>query len=468
MFYAFILLAYLAMGREYEVEIEGYGGLPDRAAAVLSLNDMGGWTKAAPALYPHQWSWDSAFISIGLAHLDSGRAMSELRTLFKRRWTNGKVPHIVFNPLAPPNSYFPGSEHWTNTGCFPGAPPFTSALCQPPVHAMGVWRVRELAMERGDADEMREVEDFLKEIYPGLLAWHRYLLTDRDPEASGLVTIYHPWESGTDNSPRWDAALDAVRVGEMPGFQRRDLSHVEDPSERPTDEEYARYIWLVEEIKRERCDETALQRKHPFRVKDVLMSAILVRANSTLLRIAEVVGAPDEDVEEISGWEKLGRSGLEGCWDEEYGLCFDHDVISDSPMRARTVAGFSPLVSGCLSPERTGKLLETMDSVHFLGNGDLERPLIPSTSPSEGRFHPRSYWRGPVWPVMSWLIWRSLLDLGERSRAGSIMRESLDEISEGGFAEYFEPFTGRPLGSRDQSWTAAVVIDWWDHLQRTS
>jgi len=28
------------------------------------------------------------------------------------------------------------------------------------------------------------------------------------------------------------------------------------------------------------------------------------------------------------------------------------------------------------------------------------------------------------------------------------------------FAEYFEPFSGEPLGSLDQSWTAAVALDW--------
>ena len=54
----------------------------DRATSVLRRNDMGGWTRAAPDLYPHQWSWDSAFIAIGLAHLDVRRAASELTTLF--------------------------------------------------------------------------------------------------------------------------------------------------------------------------------------------------------------------------------------------------------------------------------------------------------------------------------------------------------------------------------------------------
>ncbi len=64
------------------------------AEQILRKNDMGGWTKAAPELYPHQWSWDSAFIAIGLAHLDTARAARELLTLFAHQWKSGKVsPH---------------------------------------------------------------------------------------------------------------------------------------------------------------------------------------------------------------------------------------------------------------------------------------------------------------------------------------------------------------------------------------
>jgi glucosylglycerate hydrolase len=83
-----------------------------KANDVLRRNDMGGWTKAALEFYPHQWSWDSAFIAIGLAHLDTRRAVRELETLFARQWKTGKVPHIVFNEGAPPESCFPGPEHW--------------------------------------------------------------------------------------------------------------------------------------------------------------------------------------------------------------------------------------------------------------------------------------------------------------------------------------------------------------------
>jgi len=44
---------------------------------------------------------------------------------------------------------------------------------------------------------------------------------------------------------------------------------------------------------------------------------------------------------------------------------------------------------------------------------------------------------------------------------GRTPRASLGQIAAAGkFAEYFEPFTGKPLGSLHQSWTAAIALDW--------
>jgi len=437
-------------------------GLISGAETVLLHNDMGGWTRASPTLYPHQWSWDSAFIAIGLAHMDVRRAARELETLFAGQWRDGKVPHIVFNPYAPPGSYFPGPEHWATAAESPDAPPRptrTSGLCQPPVHAFAARRVLEVARER-NGEELGDVHRFLRSMYPKLLAWHRYLAAERDPEESGLVTIFHPWESGTDNSPRWDEPLDAVQIGEVPHYERKDLQHVEDASERPTDLEYDRYLWLVELVKRVRYDERAIYGSHPFLVKDVLASSILVAANEALLDIAEVVDAPDDERDEVSTFIERGRAGLEGCWDAELGLCLDHDLRRDTPLRVRTVAGFAPLVAGGLEPERLKTLVNNLRSPDFLGYPGLRWSLPPSTSPREPRFHPRTYWRGPAWPVINWLLWWSLERAGERDHAARLREEALDQLASDGFAEYFEPLTGEPLGSGDQSWTAAVALDW--------
>ena len=439
----------------------GVGELAARAAAVLEGNDMGGWTRAAPNLYPHQWSWDSAFIAIGLAHLDTGRAAEEIRTLLNHQWRNGKVPHIVFNPDAPPESYFPGPEHWASAADSPDAPSNparTSGLCQPPAHAIAAKRILEIAWRRGD--DVAGTREFLREVYPGLLAWHRYLATARDPEGSGLVTIFHPWESGTDNSPRWSAAMGRVEVGEMPDYERPDLDHVPDPSERPTGPEYDRFIWLVEVNKRAGCDESVLYETSPFLVKDVLASAILVRANEALLEMAEISEAPDEDRATIQAWIERGRAGLDERWDPKLGLCLDYDLRAGEPLEARTIAGFAPLISGTDKPYRLRTLLDAFDSRAFSGHPDLRLPLPPGTSPEELEFHPRSYWRGPVWPVMNWLLWWSLVKAGEKERASRLRTDGLAQLSDGRFGEYYEPFTGEPLGSDEQSWTAAVALDW--------
>src|SRR5829696_1483392 len=433
----------------------------DRAAGVLRGNDVGGWTRAAPNLYPHQWSWDSAFIAIGLAHLDASRAAQELSILFGGQWANGKVPHIVFNPDAPPGSYLLGPEHWAPATSYPDVPvpANTSALCQPAVHAVAALHVWEVA-EKGGGGAADKARALIKNLYPKLLSWHRYLLTERDPEGSGLVTIYHPWESGTDNSPRWDKALEPVEVGELPPYERYDLRFVDEASERPTKEEYDRYLWLVELLRKASYEEAVIQRSHPFLVKDVLFSAILVAANEALLSLAGLVEAPDEDRARIEDWISRGRRGLEDCWEPELDLCLDHDLRVDKPLHARTIAGFAPLVAAHAGSERLDALQENLFSPAFAGNGALRWPLPPSTSPDEARFNPRAYWRGPVWPIISWLIWRSLKRIGEKERADILRDAALEQLASASFAEYYEPFTGEPLGSDDQSWTAAVALDW--------
>ena len=46
-----------------------------QAKKVLDFNWTGRYTQPGPRLYPHQWSWDSAFIAIGYAHYDQSRAV---------------------------------------------------------------------------------------------------------------------------------------------------------------------------------------------------------------------------------------------------------------------------------------------------------------------------------------------------------------------------------------------------------
>ena len=45
-------------------------------------------------------------------------------------------------------------------------------------------------------------------------------------------------------------------------------------------------------------------------------------------------------------------------------------------------------------------------------------------------------------------------------RAERIRADSAALVAAGGFAEYFDPFTGEGLGGGSFSWTAATWLDW--------
>ncbi len=431
--------------------------LHERAAAVLHGNDAGGWTRASPRLYPHQWNWDSAFIAIGWAHLDVRRAMTELEQLFAAQWPSGMVPHIVFR-AGPGVPYFPGPEWWDCSVTPPGAasPVRTTGICQPPVHALALRRIWQLTPE-----PLRpEIRGRIGALFPRLVRWHRYLATQRDPEASGLVTTYHPWE-GTDNSPRWDRALARIEAPRPGPYTRLDASELGDPSQRPADWDYDRYLWLVGLLRKYRYDDELICRHYPFLIKDVFFSAVLVAANAALLGLADVAGAGDGDRERLARWLDRGRAGLASRFDAGSGLCLDYDVRAGEHIRLRTFAAFAPLFARTADEAQRAAQLRLLDSAGFCGEPRLRWRLLPSTSPAEPAFEPRNYWRGPVWPVINWLLWDSLNELGCAARADELRRDSLAQIAASGeFNEYFEPFTGKPLGSPRQSWTAAVTLDW--------
>jgi hypothetical protein len=364
----------------------------------------------------------------------------------------------VVNPRA--RDYFPGPDWWASARTSAAAPRDreTSGLVQPPVHAIAAQRILQLAIDQ-KADSMVER---VRALYPRLLAWHRYLASARDPSASGLLVIYHPWESGTDNSPRWDSTLARVQVGDIPAYQRHDLKHVADPSERPSHSEYDRYIWLVELLKQARYDDAEIQREHPFQIRDVLMSAIFAVACGALAKVAHNLGGHTREIDELHVYSRRFQAGVEQAWDDEVCLALDWDVAIGQPVRVQTCAGLAPLLLSECPDDLLARVIERLQGAGFVGADGLAYRVVPSTVPGSPGFHARSYWRGPTWPVVNWLFWLALRQHGRLSLAAELRSASLAQLERptSQFAEYFEPYTAEPLGSLEQSWTAAVALDW--------
>ncbi|MDQ3402983.1 MAG: glycogen debranching protein [Actinomycetota bacterium] len=428
-----------------------------RAAYVLRGNSAGAMTRAAPDLYPHQWSWDAAFVAVGLAHIDIRRACAELDSLFAGQWRTGMIPHIVFDPRE--ENYFPGPDRWACAELTDDAPaqPRTSGICQPPVHALAVERIVAIAASV-DSPASAHVEQWLPGTYDRLLAWHRYLARQRDPHGAGLLTIYHGWESGMDNSPRWDAMYARVVVGpDLPPYARRDTEVVTDASQRPTGAEYDQYLWIVERLKQAHYDDAEVRRTAEFRTTDVFASAVFAVANDALADLALRLGRPEEA--ELRAIADRFRRGVAGTLDAESGLAVDVDLLTGTPIPVQTCAGFAPLICGGLDDDSERALLALLRSPQWIGHPGLRNAVLPTTSPVSPDFRPRQYWRGPSWPVMNWFVAWMLARRGVTEVAESLRLAALAELSEGSLAEYYEPLTGEPLGSVDQSWTAAAALD---------
>jgi hypothetical protein len=435
--------------------------LAARASYVLRSNDVGAMTTAAPLLYPHMWSWDAAFISIGLAAVSVPRAILEMDTLLAAQWRNGMLPHIVFTEGA--GRYFPDADRWDCASVSRDAPrtPRTSGICQPPVHAVALQRIMDAA-EGGPSGQVAAA--FLDRSWPRLLAWHRWLAGARDPEGVGRVTIHHGWESGMDNSPRWDDAYSRVAVGaDLPPYERVDTEFVKRSDERPSDEEYARYLWLVEEMRRSGYDAQRMRDTASFAVEDVFFSALLSVASQVLAEVGEAHGKPADEVAELRGIASRFRDGVAESIDPATGLARDRDLRTGAWTASETVAGFAPLLCGGTDGDALRRLLDLFASADWCGHPSFVAALPPSTSPTSPAFRPTAYWRGPQWPVLAWLFSWAFRRHGWPERGDRLRDEGLRLLGGGDFGEYYDPRTGQPLGSAHQSWTAAVALDWLSH-----
>jgi Trehalase len=424
------------------------GDLARQAIAVLDANWMGHATRASARLYPHQWSWDAACIAIGYAGWNQSRAQAELRWLFASQWADGLLPHIRFASDA---RYFPGPEFW-QTHRSPSAPqePETSGIVQPPVHATAVWRVYRHARDRDQA------KGFLRELFPKLDAWHAYLYRERTRGDDGLVEIWHPWESGMDNSPLWDDALARIAPARdaIPAYERVDLDFV-DAAQRPTDAEYDRYAYLVKLYRDWGYDSGRIRDECPFVVHDVLFNSLLVQANRDLAEIARVLNA---DPARFEAWAEQTAAALDAkLWDEGEESYGDYDVRAGERVRAQTAAAFSPLFAGVPTADRARQMREHLRACTVAIDG-IGR-VVASVAPGDANFDPALYWRGPAWPMINWVVHAGLRRYGFTDDAGEIRSAVLELVRREGFWEHFNAATGRGQGTEQLSWTAALVLD---------
>jgi mannosylglycerate hydrolase len=411
------------------------------AIAVLRGNDNGSYTLPSRSTYPHQWNWDSALAALGWAELDPARAWTELESLAGARDRDGMIPHIAFRsglvPWLTAARYLPGPRWWGRRTGADGRR--ISGITQPPVAATCM---RILFDEHPDERRARALLEPLH-------AWHRFLLGARDPHGHGEPVLIHPWESGRDNAVEWDGPLWRV-LPEVMAVRRRDTDSV-DAAERPGHEHYRRFLTLVRQGTAAGWDQRELARTGRFRVLDAGFSAILARACLDLADVAEGVGEPRVAEESRSMGERVAaaltaRAGSDG-------LVGAVDAVGGSPLPVASAGSALALLAPGLGDRRIAAARE------LVTGGALASPYgVCSLDRAHPDRSPRNYWRGPVWANITWLAALGLHLHGEERAARTLSERMLSAAAGGGMREYFSPESGRGLGARDFTWTAALCL----------
>jgi len=433
-----------------------------------------GTTKPSKKQYPHQWNWDTGFIAIGHAGFNVARAKAEIEHLFSGQWQNGMVPHTVFNPNAPPKSYFPAADWWQSSQSAQGNAPLkpeTSGLTNPPVVARAVLTI-------GGRDEQ-----FMKDMFPKLDKYLTYFHDERNPTGTGLVYVRHPWENGMDNLVIWDKPLyqdiTASMLSNLPHYERLDLKHGVNPKDRPSNAFYDRVVYLLVEARKRNYSETTMWEDGlPFAVYDSLMNALVLMGYEDMVEMAKQLGNSSA-AERYQQWASELADAMETeLWDDELGLYVDQDAVGHGEkLRAKTYSGLAPLFYTTLG-SKTGnqrkqhlrRMLLTMNSSDFCSEGCY---MVPSLARDDPRFDAQKYWRGPVWINIEWLLIRGLEkqasaaeaegDVETSQLAGDlakrIKKDVMTLVGKYGMVEYFNPMTGEPHGIASFSWTAALYHD---------
>ena len=423
------------------------------AIAVLEGNvQEGGFTIPSKGLYPFQWKWDSGFIALGFGHYDMDKALREMSTLLDSQWGNGFIPHIVFHTKT--DTYFPG-EDFHQSELHPQASKKyrSTGMTQPPVLGFVLERLYQMSKDKGQVLEF--IDAHIDKIYDN----HAYFYNNRDRDGDGLIYIYHNWESGTDNSPIWDAVWETMDPPHYE-FERKDTTHV-DASQRPTKREYDHYLHIIEMAKAVNYNDQSIAEQSPFLVQDPLFNAMLVRSNEALISLYELMGRSLDKRQQLEQWsQKTTESMNKKLFDEDLGAYIHYDLRNDKPIAALTSSSFTPLYAGVPSTERAARMAQLLTD-RF---GGKDRYLCASFDPEDERFNPKKYWRGPVWINVNWLLYHGLKRYGMNDLSNQVKADSLHLIEQFGFYEYFDPrkINGEETnayGGGNFSWSAALIID---------
>jgi glycogen debranching enzyme len=387
-----------------------------------------------------QWLWDSSAHAMNLAYTEPEIAKAELRAMFAYQATDprskdvGFVPHMNYffgdgrkvpdwakkhfqsfldgpeGSMVPParrdaflNNYWSSDVH--------------SDITQPPILGMAV---QEVVKATGD-------KEFAKEMVPKLKAYYDYL-HDRRADSDGLVRIIHPWESGWDNSQRWDEAAGVETSKATTKVERSAI----DVQKIRLVSKYKALDWNLDKILEEK----------DFCVKPVDFNVLYAKNMESLSKLCGKIGDIGGAGKYVQRSKRAAQSIFEHMWDGDKYVDLVQTPEGDHKSHVKSAAMFYPMM---LKGEPHSKHL-----VHKrLANPKEFNPedgyMVPTTSLDDPTNDGGQYWRGNIWAIVNFFVHSGLReylksepnDLVARALAKKSRDSMFELLDQADFFEYF-------------------------------
>jgi hypothetical protein len=393
---------------EVTAEARAAEALAARAGAERLLADhwdeARGHTYPHRKTYPHQWLWDSCFAAVAWDAVGRpDRGLRELTNVLSGQLADGFVPHMRY------------------TGPSEGRGPRTdvSSFTQPPIFAH---TARVLAAHV-------DVPAAVAERIERGLAW----LWEKRRTPDGLIFLVHPWESGADDSPRWDSwAASFLHSADWTRLRWR------------------RWRW------------SALDRhlvaQAEFDAEGIAVSSrSFVCAPAAFNALAAHAAAEYAALTADATWAaratELASRMDRHMWNEDTGLWSDIAVIGGGgSVHVPTLDGLLPALVTADQGKAARALDQLADPNRFAAPYGVN--YVARNAPS---YRPDQYWRGSAWMQMNYLARLAALRWERDDLVAAIRTMSIRGALKGGYAEHWNPQTGKGQGAIPLTWSALVA-----------
>jgi glycogen debranching enzyme len=390
-----------------------WSGWKTSLAELLSSNRVSSsghrYTRPAPSTYEHQWLWDSCFHAISYRWIDPVMARDELLSVASHQFESGPdagmIPHMVYWGGG-------GKELWGFSD--------RSTITQPPLIGVAAWKVYAVTQDR----------PLIEALYPRVTAFHSWFDRRRDPDGDDLVCLIHPWEAGTDSSPRWDRAMKLPDLF-VPAAGTSARKHL---------------AGVLPEFDH---DPTALARAGYFLTENIDFNAIRAADLEAQADIADALGKPADSVY----WHSHAQA-VQRAVQTRLMLPAPHDLegLDEKPIDVECASSFIALFGGCATPLQAQQLVERLQQPDYWT--DFPVPTSPTSAPE---YVPEQYWRGNTWMPVNYLIYLGLRRYGYVDLASQLAARTIELVRRSGYREYFHPVTGEGFGAKNQSWTGLLL-----------